>query len=852
MKQEDINRFEKFIGKLQGVQKQAEYQCMSLCPSHGDANNSLWTTLNENGKIGIQCHGGCKVIEIVSAMGFSGLGILYGAPQIIATYDFITEDGELLYQEVKYDKETSQSRFAVRRLNPKYSKTVDSIDSDGAKVAVHVDSKGKRADKWIYGVPKDGGGGAGGAGGGLRILYNLHGVVVSRKSENDDGAERGDGNIVFMCEGSKDAKTLRKLGLTPTAALINDWIKTDTSPLDGRCVVILVDYDEDSTNGMNAGETKALKAAHNRYGKSTSVKLLRLPGLKEIGNHSDVTDWLNVGGSGRDASWALNGVGAGVGRADDGNARAKAALLALALSNDLQEWQPCESIKARIENGEMTGLIFEKGFPGPIWETWYSVYHSLTDGLLLSYDKDWLKGCIKSLLYNETEPDTQLKTIQRMLKYCGDGKSKDPNAPFKGTPRDYEEILRACQIEVGLDIHKHATMPIFRSSYMPEHERDWAASDIVIMKSSNFHIPSRRAYPRNMQSCIARHALPFDYDAGAKCPKIQESLRVQWDDDVESIELFLQFIFLCMISAPGKYKSILSMVGLPDTGKSKYLQLIAEFIGVKSCEAISLSKIGNQFELFRTIFSKVLMCDDENVTKKDFMDGTLTENMLSIAAGQPIRVERKGGIIETRIIPAQMIIAGNKPLRMHANSSGLAVRLKFLVFKHVYVRGGDMIINIIDVWRSELPGLMNLVLESGEKLIANDGFIEPASSAEMREQFETGANPVLRLVRDWFDQNEPGDVVQWVVKLKDMETYYDQYCEEFRVKNKLSGPQFKDALSSISGISKKKINTRHIDKSTGSRTGDKTTTWRWSGLRRTGTDGTLDDRCAPGAARNEF
>ncbi len=845
MKKEDINRFEMFVSKLQGVQKQAEYQCMSLCPSHGDANNSLWTTLNENGKIGVQCHGGCKVIEIVTAMGFSGLGILYGAPQIVSVYDFITEDGELLYQEVKYDKETSQSRFAVRILNPKYSKTVDSVDKDGARIQVDVDSKGKEVDRWKYNAPKDGKGGADGKGGGLRILYNLLEVIVSRKSENDNGDINGDGrrdgNVVFMCEGSKDAETLRKLGLTSTAALINDWIKTDTSPLDGRAVVILVDYDEDSTNGMNAGETKALKAAHNRYGKSTSIKLLRLPGLKDIGNHSDVTDWLNVGGDGRDASWALNSAN----RADDGNARAKAALLSLALSDKLVEWQPCESIKARIENGEMTGLIFEKGFPGPIWETWYSVYHSLTEGLLLSYDRDWLKGCIKSLLYNETEPDTQLKTIQRMLKFCGDGKSKDPNAPFKGTPRDYEEILRACQIDVSLDIHKHTTMPIFRSSYMPNCEREYTSSDIVIMKSSNFHIPSRRAFPRNMQSCIARHALPFDYDADATCPAINESLKTQWGGDQESIDLFLQYIFYCMISAPGKYKSILSMIGAPNTGKSKYLQLITAFIGEKSCEAISLSKLGLQFELFRTIFSKVLICDDENVTKKDFAEGTLTENLLSIPAGQPIRVERKGGSIETRIIPAQIIIAGNKPIRMHANSSGLSERLKFLVFRHVYKMGSDMNENIMDVWRSELPGLMNLVLEAGEKLIVARGFIEPASSIDMREQFESGANPVLRFIREYFEQNDIDSGAPWVVRTADAKVHYSEYCENFEVKKKLSVQEFNEAMESIPGIQKKCVGWTKPD-------GSRTTVWCWVGIRKKKSDGTLDDRRASSDAGNEF
>ena len=820
-KEEDIQRFEMFISKLQGVQKQAEYQCMSLCPSHGDANCSLWTTLKENGRIYIKCHAGCKAIDVTEAMGFQGLGVLYGKPQIVATYGFITEEGELLYQEVKYDKETSLSRFAVRILNPKYK---EKLDEDGRIIS----SSG--GDKWDYKAPKDNEGGANGRGMGLRILFNLHDVVLSRKSEDDGGVGRRDGNIVFMCEGAKDAETLRKLGLAATAALINDWTKTDTSPLDCRKVIILVDYDEDGTNGKNAGEEKALIAAHNRYGKSTSVKLLRLPGLKEIGNHSDVTDWLSVGGL---------GVGCGA------NTRDK--LLSLALNDDLPEWQPCESIKARIENNEMTGLMFEHSFPVPISDVWLSTYHSLTDGLLILYSNDWLKGCIKTLTYNPIMSGKLRGTIQKLLTFSSDPKLKGPNDAFHATTRDSEEVLNTCSCreEILIDVNRHTTMPIFRSSFMPEHERDWDNRDIVIMKSCNFHVPSRQTFPRNMQSCIARHALPFDYDPDAKCPEFEESLRIQWGSDQESIDLFLQYIFYCMISAPGRYKSILSLIGAPNTGKSKYLQLIAEFIGTKSYEAISLSKLGNQFELHRAKYTKVLICDDENVTKKDLTDGTLTENLLSISAGQPIRVEKKGGDIETWVIPAQIIIAGNKVLRMHANSSGLAERLKFLVFNHVYVRGSDMVINILDTWIAELPGIMNLVLDAGEKLTKNDGFIEPMSSVEEREKFETGANAVLLFVREYLDQNEPGDLAPWVIRIEDAKVDYTEYCEKFEVRKKLSVQEFNAAMEAIPGVSKKTVNTTKPD-------GSPTTVRCWVGVRKKGTDGTLNDRRASSNAGNEF
>ena len=758
MQPEDIERFEKFIAKLQGKEQQNDYQYMSLCPAHGDANVSLWTKLNANGKIHVDCKAGCSPSSICEAIGFK-LSYLYGVPQIVATFDYITTEGELLYQEVKYDKKSAYKPFGVRRKNKK--------------------------NEWVWdvkGIP--------------RILYNLHDVVHS-----------GLDDIIFCCEGAKDAKNVARLGLIGTAVLGNEWIKTNTSPLDERKIIILVDNDD-------GGMTIALECAHKLYGKSSSIKLLRIPGLPEKG---DITDWLN-------ASKMNN----------------KESLLSLANDLKLHEWYPKDSIRERIQNQEMTGLFFEVDRPGPIWETWLDVFHPPENGPFWSYDLEWLKGNMKTLLYDETKPDVQLKTMLELLKYSSDKNSKNPNDNrFKESPRIAEIALRYCQIARTIDINKNPEMPIFRHKFMPECEKNWKPEDIAIMKSANFYIPEKRIFPRNMDACIARHALPFDYDSSAKCPEIEKALIVQWGDDKESIDLLLEFMYYCMLQGH-EYKSILSFVGVPNTGKSGILNLIMEFIGIASCEAISLSKLGNQFELFRTKFSKLLLCDDENVTKKDFAEGTLTENLLSIPSGRPIRIEKKGGIIETRILPGQIIIAGNQPLRMHANSSGLSERLKFLVFRHVYKRGADMNTKVMDTWRPELPGLMNLVLAAGENLKARGGFIEPRSSSDVREKFESGANPAVKFLREYMEQNRTGDAVLWIVTLEDMKIYYGQYCEEFElIKTKMSVQQFNEAMEAVPGIQRKTV---RIKKKGDKSCIDKFTTVRcWSGCRRQGTQGVVGE-----------
>jgi len=382
MRKEDVERFQKIIDKLQGKEQKNKYEYMALCPVHGDARLSLWVKLEETGRIALYCHANCPPHSICKKLGFQ-TSILYPVPQIIDIFDYITTDGQLLYQEVKYDK-TALNRFKARRP---------------------IDKK-KSADPWewnIKGVP--------------RILYNLFEVVNAK-----------DDDIVFMCEGAKDARTLLRKGFISTAAIFNDWIGTDTSPLNNKPVIILVDNDE-------AGETKALKAAHDRRNKSTSIKLLRLPGLNKGG---DVTDWFEKGGiNTKEKFWEL------------------------ATSENLKDWYPKESIRDRIENGLDTGIAFEHNFPRPIFLEWLEIFHPPEEGPLYFWDDMWLKGDPKTLLFKEVSKNSLLEQIEQLLLHCSNRHSKNAEEPFKPTPAIRKMILDNGETFCDLDILRHPTLPIF-------------------------------------------------------------------------------------------------------------------------------------------------------------------------------------------------------------------------------------------------------------------------------------------------------------------------------------------------------------------------------------------------------
>jgi hypothetical protein len=205
------------------------------CPAHDDQHNSLSIGEGIDGKILLNCHAGCKFDQIIERLPLNSKV----SRRIVAEYNYVDENGELLAQVVRYEPKD----FRQRR-------------PDGN-------------DGWIWNLQ-----------GVRRVLYNLPQLIT------DDTQA-----TVFICAGEKDADRLSGLGLIATTNISGEgdgkWRDEYNEYLRGRNVVILADNDE-------PGRNHAMQVAHSLYGTAASIKIIELPGLPEKG---DVSDFLNAGGT---------------------------------------------------------------------------------------------------------------------------------------------------------------------------------------------------------------------------------------------------------------------------------------------------------------------------------------------------------------------------------------------------------------------------------------------------------------------------------------------------------------------------------------------------------------------------
>jgi len=236
---------EVILEKLDGVVK-TKRGWMAFCPSHADNKRSLSIFIDESGRIGLHCFAGCQNREIMGKLGISwkdvhGDGEL-PKRRIVDTYDYLNEDGELVYQVVRFEPKGFAQRMP------------------------------KDNGEWIWSI-KDA----------RKVIYNLPLI-------NSAGPDQ----TIWFVEGEKDANRLIDEGLLATciAGGANArWDENYTRQLtmwpESR-LAIICDSDQ-------PGRDFAWRVVRHVYGRICEIVLLDLFPSENTG--ADVSDFLSQGGT---------------------------------------------------------------------------------------------------------------------------------------------------------------------------------------------------------------------------------------------------------------------------------------------------------------------------------------------------------------------------------------------------------------------------------------------------------------------------------------------------------------------------------------------------------------------------
>lgn len=245
-----MSLFDQVLSRLPQPKKDGNWYT-SYCPAHESNGNGHHPSLRlkeatqvDDGVI-VSCMAGCDLGSLHTALGMGEARSktsstdenthLFWMPsqtrdEVVATYDYTDENGELLFEKLRY----APKRFVQRAASGEYK-------LDGVR----------------------------------RVLYHLPEII--------------DADTVYVCEGEKAADAVRSLGVVATCASggAGKWRAEYAASLTGKRVVVLPDNDE---QGRKHGEI--VIAALRRANVECCV--VKLPGLPEKGDpydavHADLT-----------------------------------------------------------------------------------------------------------------------------------------------------------------------------------------------------------------------------------------------------------------------------------------------------------------------------------------------------------------------------------------------------------------------------------------------------------------------------------------------------------------------------------------------------------------------------------
>ena len=240
------------IARRLGAARKAGDDWSCKCPAHEDNKASLSIKDGQNGKILVHCHAGCHQDDVVNQIKLIDMWPTvekrkYEPPKVVinlvspsapgkgtiaATYDYVDEHGELLYQAVRYEPKD----FRQRRPLP-----------EGG---------------WSWSIK-----------GVRRVLYRLPEVLEAVAKGED----------IFICEGEKDVEAARAIGLVATCNAMgadngagNKWMSEFGAIFKGANVIVVPDQDEagkrhaDWVLSTLDGHAKNLGIANPKVGKDLS------------------------------------------------------------------------------------------------------------------------------------------------------------------------------------------------------------------------------------------------------------------------------------------------------------------------------------------------------------------------------------------------------------------------------------------------------------------------------------------------------------------------------------------------------------------------------------------------------
>lgn len=270
----------------------------------------------------------------------------------------------------------------------------------------------------------------------------------------------------------------------------------------------------------------------------------------------------------------------------------------------------------------------------------------------------------------------------------------------------------------------------------PEPEKEWICLEngLIHWRTGDFteHTPEKIFFSK----------VPVKYDPEARCPKIEKFFKDVLPEDC--VGLAFELFGLSLVPISSMQKAVL-LIGTGSNGKSVFLELLRNFIGVQNCSAEPLQRLSeNRFSPFNLIGKLLNICGD--LEAKPLKEAGMFKLLV---AGEPIAVERKGEQGFAFKPYARLFFSANTLPRSLDTTDGFFRRLILIRFPNSFIKeAADP--NLLQKLTTpeELSGLLNKTVQSLRVLMGRGHFEEPESAMFELSEYWVDCDPLALFVTE--------------------------------------------------------------------------------------------------------
>lgn len=279
------------------------------------------------------------------------------------------------------------------------------------------------------------------------------------------------------------------------------------------------------------------------------------------------------------------------------------------------------------------------------------------------------------------------------------------------------------------------------------------------------------------------------FDPKATAPKYERALNeifASCDDQAEMVKFWHRLSgYACQPRRPTA--NVVICWGTGSNGKTKLLDTLTKVVGTGSVLSMPVGDLEKSRFASSSLLGKLLFVDDDVQSGIKLPDGQLKR----LSEEKEITGEPKFGApfnFRARVLP---ILLCNDPPVLTDVSFGMRRRLVVIPFNRTF--DGKKPTLFDDIWRTELPGILNLSLLGLKDVIRNNWqLMPPAEIAKARERLLNSSNPVPDFIANVCRKDPKGRVLVSVLY-----TQFGQWLDQANGKASMTRRAFGSALKSL-------------------------------------------------------